>query len=122
MEGVTRRRTTTGLRLGFSRREITWAHALFVKRAPNPDDLDEQEFFRRCVLQIGIAMASEQFDLAAERLMNAHFQRLLAERGLAIDLAILDAYVRGTVSRSLYAEFTDDYAAVVKHRERLLTR
>jgi FkbM family methyltransferase len=122
LEGITRRRTTTGLALGYSRREMAWAHALFIKKAPKPDVVGEEAFFRATIAQIGIALAREQFDLAAERLMIPQFQEKLSKLDLRIDLDVLEAYVRGVVARGLYRDFCNSWPSVVKHRDRFLSR
>ena len=122
LEGVTRRRTNTGWRVGYSRREITWAHALFVKRAIEPGTMSANLLFRRTVQQIGIAMAREQFDLAAERLMLPHFQDELARRGLSVGLSDLDSFVQRTFSRPSYKWFCARWPTIEKNRDRRYCR
>jgi FkbM family methyltransferase len=121
LDSVTRRRTTTGLRLGYSRRELTWAHALFIKKRPHPGGADEQTLFERLVRQIAIAIASEHFDLAAERLVHADCAPILRNAGLSVTVEDLDAYVQQRVSMTLYRDFRKNWSGILKDRSKFYT-
>lgn len=121
LDPVTRRRTTTNLRLGYSRRELTWAHALFIKARPDPKTVDEETLFQRLIRQIAIAMASEHFDLAAERIVHPDYAPILKNAGLAVTLDDLDAYIAERVGKTLYRDFRKSWQGVVKDRPRFYT-
>ncbi len=121
MDPVSRRRTSTNLRLGYSRHELTWAHALFIKTQLNPNHLDKKTHFARLVRQVAIAIASEQFDLAAERITEPGSVEVLQEAGLSVTLDDLDAYVSKRVAKSLYRDFRSSWAKITKDRPRYYT-
>lgn len=121
LDTVTRRRTTTGLRLGYSRRELTWAHALFLKARPDPKKMDEQTLFERLIRQIAISLASEHFDLAAERIVRGEYASVLKNAGVSVTLDDLEEFIRERVAKNLYDEFRKSWAGIVKDRPRFYT-
>lgn len=121
LDPVTRRRTTTNLRLGYSRRELAWAHTLFIKARPDPKEIDEETLFQRLIRQIAIAMASEHFDLAAERIVHPDYAPILKNAGLAVTLDDLDAYIAECVGKTLYRDFRKTWQGVLKDRPRFYT-
>lgn len=121
LDSVSRRRATTGLRLGYSRRELTWAHALFIKKRPNPKAADEQAIFERLIRQIAIAIASEHFDFAAERLLHEECAAILANAGVRVTIDDLDAYIRERVSATLYRDFRKSWSGILKDRSKFYT-
>ncbi|MFQ5563812.1 MAG: FkbM family methyltransferase [Parvularculaceae bacterium] len=121
MDPVARRRTTTDLRIGYSRREITWAHALFMKARPDPAKADKETLYPYLVRQIAIAVASEQFDLAADRIAHPDCAKVLKDAGLKVAVDDLDAYVSKRVARSLYEDFRKRWPEIVKDRPRIYT-
>lgn len=121
LDSVMRRRTTTGLRLGYSRRELTWAHALFIKKRPDANGADEQAIFERLIRQIAIAIASEHFDLAAERLLHQDCAPILRNAGVRLTIDDLDAYIQERVSTTLYRDFRRSWSGILKDRSKFYT-
>jgi FkbM family methyltransferase len=118
LEPVTSRRTSTELRIGYSRREIIWAHAMFIKRAADAAMVGEEKMFRHITQQLAIGMAREQFDLAAERLVNPQYQAQLRSRNLTIGLGELEACIRRLYSGWSYRMLCASWPQVAKHRNR----
>lgn len=118
MDPVARRRTTTHLQLGYSRRELTWAHALFVKARPNSAKTAQTTLYPRLLRQIAVAMASEQFDLAADRIAHPDCAPILKKAGLSVTVEDLDAYIRERVAKTLYEDFRKTWPSIVKNRPR----
>lgn len=121
IDQVTRRRTTTGMRVGYSRRELTWGHALFMKAFPHSKNRDEKTLYEQLIRQIAIAVASEHFDLAAERLIRPDCASILNNAGLNVTLEELETYIAKRVSVSLYREFRKNWSEILKDRARFYT-
>lgn len=107
--------------VSYSRPELVWAHALYIKKGLDISWLRPEESLRRISRQLAIAVAFEHFDYVASALLNEDIMRLFALRGAAVTIADLEAYIRATVSETLYREFALKVPAVIKDRIRFFT-
>jgi FkbM family methyltransferase len=114
LEPVSRRRVRPGRKLSYSRHEVVWAHALFVKRAPEAAALPSEVFLKRTLQQIAIAMAYELFDLAAELAEAGEAQAAFTAAGLKVEVADIEAFAASGVAERLARDFAKAWPDQIK--------
>jgi FkbM family methyltransferase len=105
LEPVSRRRVRPGKKLSYSRHEVVWAHALFVKRPPDAAALAPEVFLKRTLQQIAVAVAYELFDLAAELAEGAQARAAFEAAGLSVEVADIEAFAASGVAERLARDF-----------------
>jgi len=115
LEPTSRRRRKPGSRVAYSKPEIAWAHALYVKATPGEGEPDA---LKHIIRQIAVAMAYDYFDLAADRLAEPRTQALLAAAGLAAGPEDVAAFVAAALGPEAEKQAVD----VVRHRIPLQSR